>query len=143
MTRAEIDAFFPFVPGLVPAYGAVEYAVPTRRWVADTFYPFLKERLWSDNVSKWTFAWECRDFASLARILAVECWANTPGAAHSGTDGLAFGEIWFIPDPAKPMEGHAQNAIITDHGLDILEPQTGLLCPATLQRLSSVYYRRF
>lgn len=142
MTRAEIDAFFPAV-GIVPAYGALNYAVPTRRWVLDTFYPFLRERLWNDNVRSWTFPWECRDFASLARILAVECWANTHGADADVGDGIAFGEIWFIPDPAKPFMGHAQNAIITDRGLDILEPQTGELCPATLQRLSSVYYRRF
>ncbi len=142
MTRDEINAFFPY-NGTATDFGALNFAVPTRAWVLGPYSAFLKERLWDDNLSQWKFPWECRDFASLARILAVECWANTVGAQTTGEDGLAFGEFWFIPDPSKPNDGHAQCPVITEFGLDIYEPQTQLLCPATLARLPSVYYRRF
>ena len=141
MTQTEILAFFP-PNGEQFKFGAGEYAVPTLNWLTTTYWDFFKGRLWNDNLGTWATRWECRDFASLYRILAVECWALTRDQSVT-SDGLAVGEMWFIPNPAVPGAGHAQNPVITDQGLVIIEPQTGLPCPATLVRLQSRYMLRF
>ncbi len=137
MTQSEISAFF---PGRSPYFGALNYAVPTRAWLQGPFWDFFKARFWSEDLDKWKFRWECRDFARAYACAAQECWASTAGGPDS--DALAVGEIWFIPDASK-ADGHAICPVFTEHGLEFIEPQTGQLCPITPEQLSSSYFRRF
>lgn len=140
MTREELQAFFPFDAPL-PHFGASSYAVPTLAWLQGDLWKFFKARLWSENLDTWKVRWECRDFARAYACSALECWADTPGA--NPDDGLAVGEVWFIPDPTQPSSGHAICPVITENGLQFIEPQTGQLYPMTAAQLSTRYFLRF
>ncbi len=138
MTQSEITAFF---PGRSPYFGALNYAVPTRAWLHGPFWDFFKARYWAEDLDKWKFRWECRDFARAYACAAMECWAAT--AAASESDALAVGEIWFVPDPGKPTDSHAVCAVFTENGLEFIEPQTNALCPMSPEQLSSRFFVRF
>jgi hypothetical protein len=140
MTRDEIQAFFAFDAPL-PHFGANSYAVPSLAWLTGPFWSFFRARLWNENLDKWQVRFECRDFARAYAAAALECWALTQGG--TADDGLAVGEIWFIPNAAKPNEGHAICPVFTEHGLQFIEPQTGQLYPMTAAQISSRYFLRF
>lgn len=137
MTRAELQAFFP--TGLY--MGATNYAVPTLTWLQGPCYEAFKKRYWDDNLTVWTVRWECRDFARAFACFATECWALTAG--NDPSDALSVGEIWFLRTPGDPSSGHAVCPIITDNGLQFLEPQTGLICDMSPEQLSSRFFVRF
>lgn len=140
MTRAEILAFFPPAGVLgSPNLGGLEYAVPTLAWLQGPFWDFFKGRYWSTNSDKWKFRWECRDFARAYACAAQECWGDTAGG-DPAVDALAVGEMWFHPDTAT---GHAICPVITENGLQFIEPQTGLLCTVTPEQFSSRYFCRW
>lgn len=141
VTRDEINAFFPFNGRCVPQLGAMAFHVPTLRFIQGEGYAFFLRRYWAEGLGRWTVRWQCRDFASAFRLAMVECWALTNTV--SPDDGLAIGEIWFNPDPAKPLEGHAICPVFTENGLQFLEPQTGQLCPLAPAQFESRYSLRF
>jgi len=76
-------------------------------------------------------------------VFALECWANTHADTPDRDDGLAVGEMWYSPDRANPMNGHAICPAITDKGLVFLEPQNGKLCDISADQLASLYFLRF
>lgn len=139
MTRAEIAAFFQW--GAQPYFGASTYAVPTLAWLQGPCWQGFRARLWGENLDRWQVRWQCRDFARAYATFALECWATTQTV--SGDDGLAVGEMWFTPDAAQPLDGHAICPVITDQGLQYIEPQTGALWPITPAQFSSRYFLRF
>lgn len=141
MSPAEIIAFFPPTPLCLTHLGAASYAVPVRAWLLGKCYEAFRARYWSENLNTWTIRWECRDFARAFACFAQECWALTE--AFTSDDGMAVGEIWFIPDARKPAEGHAICPIFTENGLEFLEPQTGQLWPITPAQFYSRYFLRF
>jgi hypothetical protein len=148
MTRAELAAFFP-ANGTPLHTGAQSYAVPTLAWLRGPCFDAFRARYWQADLAKWQFRWECRDFAAAFRLFAVECWARTPAlnsqlsAISSESDGIAVGELWFLPDPLNAAQGHAICPVICDQGLQFIEPQTGLLAPCSPAQLASRYFLRF
>ena len=143
MTRAEIQAFFSSFPvqGTDIHFGASNYAVPTLDWLQGACYSAFKARLWSENDDAWKVRFQCRDFARAFASFCVECWGTSTAA--SDCDGLAVGEIWFIPDQSQPAAGHAICPAITDKGLVFIEPQTGAVYPMTQAQIDSRYFLRF
>lgn len=142
MTRGELIAFAPSINGCSANFGALTYAVPTLNWLQGPCWEFFRARLWSENLDKWQVRWECRDFARAFACCALECWAKTVGGTDD--DGLAVGEIWFLPDRrAQAMAGHAVCPAITDGGLIWLDPQNGQLWPFTPSEFASRYYLRW
>lgn len=141
MTRAELQAFFPPPARCVLNTGALEYAVPTLRWLQGPFWNFFLQRHFDTNTNKWKRRWQCRDFARAYATAAQECWANT--YTDAPMDGLAVGEIWFVLDLAKPLEGHAVCPAITDHGLVFIEPQNNTLWRISKEQFESRYFLRF
>jgi hypothetical protein len=141
VTRAELNAFFPFTWGAPVNMGAASYAVPTLAWLRGPFYDAFRQRYWDENLQKWKKRWECRDFASAYRIMAIECWATSEQVV-SEDDGLAVGEIWFRPSPENPL-GHAINPVFTENGLQYIDPQTNQLWDLTPAQFASRYYLRF
>jgi hypothetical protein len=140
VTRTELCAFLPF-NGAMPSMGAASYAVPTLAWLQGPCYAAFRSRYWAENLDKWTFRWACRDFAAAFRLFSVECWATT--VAKSEDDGISVGEMWFLPDPAHPLVGHAICPVICDRGLQFIEPQTGQLYPCSDAQFSSRFFLRF
>lgn len=141
MTRAELHAFFPGSADI--HFGGIDYAVPTLAWLQGPLWDFFKARYWSTNSDKWKLRWECRDFARAYACAAQECWGNTMGDSAPGSDALAVGEIWFTPDVSLPLNGHAVCPVITENGLQFIEPQTGQLYPMTPEQSASKYFLRF
>lgn len=139
MTRGEIQAFF---PGQPVHFGGLDFEVPTLAWLTGPFWSAFKARLWNENLDKWRVRWECRDFARAYACMAHECWALTTGV-DSPSDALAVGEIWFLPDPNTPAQGHAICPAITDKGLIFIEPQTGLTYPVGSAQRASAFFLRF
>lgn len=142
MTRAELTAFFPGF-GTPTHFGASNYAVPTLAWLQGPFWEFFKKRYWSTNSDKWKFRWQCRDFARAYACAAQECWGESNPAGAENSDALAVGEIWFLPDPFNPANGHAVCPAITDMGRVFIEPQTGVLSPLTEQQIATRYFLRW
>jgi hypothetical protein len=143
MTRAELVAFLPW-NGALPHLGAGSYAVPTLAWLQGPCYAAFRSRYWTENLDKWTFRWECRDFAAAFRLFAIECWATSTGVTTpANDDGLSVGEMWFLPDPTNPNSGHAICPVICDRGLQFIEPQTGQLFPCSDAQLASRFFLRF
>lgn len=140
MTRDEIQAFFP-LPGPPINFGAMDFEVAALGWFQSKAWPAFRVRLWNENLDKWIVRWECRDFARAFACFCLECWATTNGV-NSTSDGLAIGEIWFIPD-ATVNAGHAICPVFTETGLQFIEPQTGLVYPMTAQQMASRYFLRF
>lgn len=138
MTRSEIIPFFQ--PGLLPHFGGMNYSVPTLGWLQGAFWDFFKARYWSEDLDKWKFRWQCRDFARAYACAAQECWAST--VADSDADACAVGEIWYSPDP-KSASGHAICPVFTERGLQFIEPQTGHICELSPEQFSSRYYLRY
>jgi len=148
MTRAEIQSFFPPVLSPLtgvdtspPHFGAASYAVPSLAWLQGEFWKFFKYRLWSENLDRWAVRFECRDFARAYASAALECWALTIGGTTD--DGLAVGEMWYVPSVEKPGVAHALSPVFTENGLQFIEPQTGQACTLTPDQLSSRYFLRF
>jgi hypothetical protein len=140
MTRLEIQSFFPAAGVLGnPNFGGLNYAVPTLAWLQGPFWDFFKGRYWATNSDKWKFRWECRDFARAYACAAQEAWGDTPGG-DPDVDALAVGEIWFSPSPAI---GHAICPVITENGLQFIDPQTGAIYPVTPEQFESRYFLRF
>lgn len=140
MTRSELLAFAPSLFSCPTHCGALTYAVPTTKWLRGPFWDFFHGRLWNANLDKWAVRWECRDFARAYAAMALECWALTQGG--TGDDGLAVGEMWFIP-AGKTNVGHAVCPAITDDGLIFIDPQTNQLWPYSPEEFSSRYFLRF
>lgn len=146
MTRDEIKSWFnPIYCQL--HFGGLNYAVPTLGWLQTTFWLFFRARYGADALNLWTFKWECRDFARAYACAAQECYARTT-ATPPEEDALAVGECWFIPDQAlttdttKPM-GHAICPIITDQGLQYIDPQNNTLWNMTESETARMYFLRF
>lgn len=140
MTRDEIQ--LPFLGDCPVNFGAMSFAVPTLAWLRGPFYDAFRARYWAENLDKWKRRWECRDFASAYRLTALECWAEMPDTPETD-DGLAIGEIWFRPDPAQPLAGHAICPIVTEHGLQFIDPQNNQLWTMTDAQFASRYFVRF
>jgi hypothetical protein len=141
MTRDEILAFVPSKWNVPTHFGAGSYAVPTIAWLRGPFWDFFHGRLWDTNLDKWKVRWECRDFARAYACMAQECWAATQGGTED--DGLAVGEIWFIPEAPKPTEGHAICPVITGDGLSFIDPQNNSFWQMTPTQFESRYFVRF
>ena len=139
MTRDEIAAFF---PDHDIDFGCGNYEVPTLEWVQKVAWPAFQTWLWSMGCKDWSARFECRDFARLLAAFIVVLWANTK-SVDSGSDGVSIGEIWFIPDHTKPLDGHAICPLICDKGLVFIEPQTGEQYPMNTMQLMSEYFLRF
>lgn len=74
--------------------------------------------------------------------MAQECWARTQGG--TGDDGLAVGEIWFLPDKRTNLyEGHAICPVITDEGRGYIDPQNNTLWDVSPTEFESRYLLRF
>ena len=140
MTRDEILAFFPY-SGSCTHFGAGNYAVPTLEWLQGPLWTFYRDRLWSENLDKWSVKFECRDFTLSYMAAARECWALTPG--NEDMDAPAVGDIWFIPDATKPFEGHSIAPVFTENGLQFIDPQNNQLWPMSPEQFSSRYFVRF
>jgi len=142
MTRHEIAEWFP--KGRKPDFGASAFACPTLGWLRGPFWAFFRSRYWAIDLDKWKFRWECRDFARAYACAAQECWASTKASGTADeSDACAVGEIWFLPDSANPLLGHAICPVFTDHGLQFIEPQTGQLYPMSAAQIQSRYFLRF
>lgn len=124
------------------AIGGTSYALPTQAWLLGPFWGSFREQLFNESVEDWEVNWECRDFVRFYAAWAQLCNARTPNSP-AGTNALAVGEFWYIPDDSKPNDGHALVICFTDQGRIFIDPQTGLLCTLTSAQLRSCYFCRF
>lgn len=142
MTRDEILAFVPHLPDCRTNFGALNYAVPTLKWVQGPFYDFFIKRRWNATLGTWQRRYECRDFVRAYCADMVECWALDNHL--SDDDSIAVGEIWFSPTPQLPgSAGHAVASLITDQGLVFLDPQNNKLWPMSPAQFASRFFSRW
>ncbi|HEY1791566.1 MAG TPA: hypothetical protein VGG34_01495 [Opitutaceae bacterium] len=127
-------------------FGGLIYAKPEWAWIVGPFRELVRARLWSDGLDTWLVKWECRDFARAFACYAQECNALTPGAPK-GSDALAVGEFWFIPDASRGLApagtGHAINICITEKGVQFIDPQNFTEWIPSLDELASCLFLRF
>lgn len=143
MTTLELIAFFPGQSHLFIA--GDRYATPTLEYLQGPFYTSYRAWLYSLSLDTWTNPWECRDFARAYATWAQVCNAKTP-IEPIGTSALAVGEQWFEVDAEHynyPRGGHAICPVVTENGVQYIDPQTNLLWQMSPSELLSVRFLRF
>jgi hypothetical protein len=133
MTADEIRTTFP--AWMPPFCYDVSYAVPTRDWLLNKFYPWFKSERWGGGLSAWTRKNDCDNFARAFCVYCQDAHALTP----QGDEGLAVGEFCYQA-AAGP---HAIVCAFTDAGRIFIEPQTGKEITLTEQEIKSCFRASF
>lgn len=113
------------------------YGKPKKDWLLEVFYPWLSRELKRDGISGWQESFDCDDFATVYRVMAQVCHANT----RNGAEGIAIGEVFYTRDNGGQ---HAINcAFVENEQLIFIEPQNGQQTKLTDKELGSIWYVRF
>lgn len=133
LTQHDIKTRFPF--WVSPYFYDETYAVPSRDWLVNKFYPWFRDVRWAENRNKWTPKNDCDNFA---RRFVVECQDRHADSKPDITaQGLAVGEFCFV---RRDGTAHAIVVAVTEFpGLTFIEPQTGQLLSLTQQEENSCF----
>lgn len=150
MTPAELQSTLRASGIYAVGFGGANYQLPTLAWLQNTFYPAMRQELFGEGITAWSQAFNCRLFTLDALVFADKCDAETVNAAP-GTDTLAIGSFWFVPDAARfgnsetpgllagtySGEGHAILCCVTDQGIKFLDPQSNTIWALSAAELNS------
>lgn len=119
------------------------YNVPTET-AFDGFRSELANHLLELYGDKWHEYFDCDNFALEALALANRKHYVARREGRGTAQGVAFGQLAFLQDPADPRSGHAINVRLTpDLRLVEFEPQTRkdlTLTPEQCSSASLVYF---
>ncbi len=111
------------------------YQPPTRDWLTGEFYAWYRSCLFQLGCTGYKAEnWDCDDFADLFAAFARICHRRTSPNAGAA---LPVGILWYV---AAGRGGHAVNVALTsDHGLVVIEPQSGNLLTLTPEEAASAW----
>lgn len=122
-------------PNIIVGDGS--YAMPTSSWLFGKFKSWYFTMLGALKSSGYSAQWDCDDFASIFRVMAQICHAQTRTRPE---EGIAVGELFYMMDSGG---GHAICCAFTENGLIFIEPQTGEQLKLSATELQSVSFVRF
>ena len=126
------------------------YFCPRINFVQYVLYPAFKMWLLDCGLEKWTYQWDCDNFADAFKLF---CCAYHSQKMDDKTSGIAIGVINYVAQSrgkGTPKGAHAINIIYAElpetdqngnpvFNLFFLEPQNGQLYELSLREFKSIY----
>tara|TARA_R110002167_G_scaffold140238_6_gene327952 strand:+ start:355 stop:831 length:477 start_codon:yes stop_codon:yes gene_type:complete len=111
------------------------YAMATHHWYVRKGFPAYKRWSILQGLWKWFDRHDCDDKADVFKVFMQRCFR---GAKAADCDGFAVFRI-FYHIGGERTKGHAINLVITDHGVEFVEPQTARFVTLTQAELESIW----
>lgn len=123
------------------SFGKLHYAEVSHAWLAWSYADYRSELSAGQfGIVDWSSRAECTLFASAFEVYCQKRYFAQGFHSSIPAPGIAVGTIWFQPAPGA---GHAINTVMTEKGLEYLDPQTGEFTTLTADQKAGVYFRKF
>jgi len=127
-------------------YSSLVYEVVDYDWLIKSYHDIFWNRMFAEGITKWDPRANCAVFTEeyvggLQRAYYRDHFQSSGTALR-----MAVGEMWYIPDAARPDLGHAVVVAVTNRGVVYLEPQSRAaprVLSLTTAQLDSRYLRKF
>lgn len=127
-------------------YSSLVYEVVDYDWLIKSYHDIFWNRMFAEGITKWDPRANCAVFTEeyvggLQRAYYRDHFQSSGTALR-----MAVGEMWYIPDAARPDLGHAVVVAMTNRGIVYLEPQSRAapkVLSLTAAQLDSRYLRKF